>query len=298
MRYEKPPLSISELVTLLESRGLHISDRERAEHYLSNISYYRLSAYTFPFKNLETDTFSENTSFDDVLNLYLFDRNLRLLIFDVIERLEIAFRTQLIYQPAIQGGAFWFEDVNNYFNRLDAQKHLQKLDEEVRRSNEVFIKHCRMKYDSSPRPPAWMTFEVLSLGLLSKICRNLGSYKIRTEIAAHFGLTQNHFFESWLQCMVYVRNICAHHSRLWNRVLTIKPRIMQRSRSMWIDTSEIRNDKLYYFLCCLRFMLKEVDPGSKFAGRLKTLLAENTSVPISAMGFPDNWIDQEFWREI
>jgi abortive infection bacteriophage resistance protein len=106
MLYTKPSLSFGDQVKLLESRGLIINDQERAEHYLSNISYYRLSAYMLPFKEVGVDQFKPDVSFSTILDAYVFDRELRLLVFDAIERIEIAFRTQAIYQPAIVLGLF------------------------------------------------------------------------------------------------------------------------------------------------------------------------------------------------
>lgn len=106
MKYAKPALSIADQIKLVESRGLTIADRAKAERFLSNVSYYRLSGYMYPFKDLATDKFTGNITFDEIADLYLFDRDLRLLIFDAIETVEIAFRTQLIYQPSLAGGAF------------------------------------------------------------------------------------------------------------------------------------------------------------------------------------------------
>jgi len=89
-KYTKPALKIQDQVALLRQRGLVIVDNDRALRHLSNISYYRLSAYMLPFKKLDgnsiTDIFEDGTTWDDVYNLYRFDRKLRLLIFDAIER--------------------------------------------------------------------------------------------------------------------------------------------------------------------------------------------------------------------
>lgn len=285
---------------MLESRGLIVTDRSRAEHYLANISYYRLSAYTLPFRIPNTDKFEKDVSFEMVLNLYLFDRKLRLLLFDAFERFEIAFRTQAIYQPAMACGPFWFEDEANFLEKWRVPEQLAKIDEEVNRSKEVFIQHFRTKYTSQPRPPAWMTFEVLSLGLVSKLCQNLNNYAIRAAIAGHFGFTatQRGIFESWLQSVVYVRNICAHHSRLWNRTLTVRPAVLSKSAHPWItDSKTLSNNKLYYFLCCTLFLLRRVNPDTTFVSRLNALLREYPDISLAAMGFPVGWESQDFWKQ-
>lgn len=169
----------------------------------------------YPFKNLKTDRFESKTTFDEILDVYLFDRELRILVFDAIEKIEIAFRTQMIYQPSIGGGAFWFEDDSNFNDRNWMNEHLEQLDKEIDRSSEVFIDHFFKKYDEEKTPLAWMAFEVLSLGLLSKFYQNMRvSLKAKKEIANHFGISQPIVFQSWIRSITYVRNVCAHHSRL------------------------------------------------------------------------------------
>ena len=101
VRYTKPALTFEEQIALLKSRGLVIDDEQRATRHLSNVSYYRMSAYMLSFKKLDAnenvlDEFEEGTTWDNVYDLYKFDRKLRLLIFDAIERIEIALRTQVI----------------------------------------------------------------------------------------------------------------------------------------------------------------------------------------------------------
>jgi abortive infection bacteriophage resistance protein len=141
MKYNKPPLNIDQQIQLLRKRGLIINDAEKVKSYLSNVSYYRLSAYALPFqlKDDKAHKFIEHTSFDKILNLYLFDRELRLLILDVIERLEIAFRTQVIYNYSNKHGAWWYEDPKHFTNNFFYSKNLSKIDDEVERSGEVFM---------------------------------------------------------------------------------------------------------------------------------------------------------------
>ncbi len=95
MKFEKPPLTLKAQVDLLRSRGLIIEDSAKAEHYLQHINYYRLRSYLIPFEaNSTTHTVRPETSFDSVLELYVFDRELRLLLLDAIERFEVALRTR------------------------------------------------------------------------------------------------------------------------------------------------------------------------------------------------------------
>jgi abortive infection bacteriophage resistance protein len=175
MNFEKPFLTVEQQIDLLASRGLTIKDRERAKSYLSNISYYRLSAYAKYFQKKESPNheFHEGVDFDSILNLYLFDRELRILVFDLIEKLEIAFRTQLTYCYSVKHKGWWYEDPKYFINNFYYSKNLNKIDEEIERSSEYFITHYKKKYSSPQRPPAWMTFEVISMGSLSKTYKNL-----------------------------------------------------------------------------------------------------------------------------
>ena len=252
----------------------------------------------YPFKDLATDEFVGDVTFEEIVDLYLFDRGLRLLIFDAIETIEITFRTQLIYQPSIGGGAFWFEDAANFDDASRHAEHLRQLDAEVERSSgEVFIQHFFSKYDEEDTPPAWMTFELLTLGLLSKFYQNMRpSLKAKRDIANHFGVSQPVVFQSWIRSITYVRNICAHHSRLWNRILTNKPVIPRTPPAVWISASVSNNDKIYYFLCCLTHMLRTIQPKTTFVQRLKELLAKHPKVSRSAMGFPKDWESERFWQ--
>lgn len=113
--YKKKPLTYSQQVDLLKSRGLHFENISRAERYLSEISYYRLSAYFLPFCS-KKDKFNDNASFDRILDLYLFDRELRLLVFDAIERIEVAIRTQMIYQLSHKYNDSHWQDNAALFN--------------------------------------------------------------------------------------------------------------------------------------------------------------------------------------
>ena len=157
MKYDKPALTFEKQIEMLESRGLVVPDKVRAANYLSNINYYRLSAYMLPLKVVGGEQFIASTTFDNVLQLYLFDREFRLLIFDVIERLEIAFRTQMSYQLSLDGGPYWYED-RNYFRDADRwRKQLESIDSEIDRAREVFKDHFFEKYDEHTRMPIWMT---------------------------------------------------------------------------------------------------------------------------------------------
>lgn len=296
MKYSKPPLSIADQIKLLESRGLKIDNKQDAEKYLSNISYYRLSGYMYPFKDLESEQFLNQISFEEIIGIYFFDRELRLLLFDAIETIEITFRTQLIYFPSMENGAFWFEDKANFKDENWWSKHINELYEKVDRSDETFIKHFFDKYEDET-PPSWMTFEIVSFGLLSKFYQNIkDSSRSKKEISRHFGISQPIVLQSWMRSVNYVRNICAHHSRLWNNVLTNRPLIPHNPPDVWISDANPDNSKLYYFLCCLVYLLQHVKSDTHFVQKLDDLFLKYPNVSKEAMGFPKDWKNEKLWQ--
>ncbi|WP_192822693.1 Abi family protein [Rufibacter sp. LB8] len=296
--YNKPPLHIADQIQKLQSRGLKITDSIKADHCLSTVSYYRLSAYMLPFqvKGDNNHTFLPGTTFDQVFDLYVFDRELRLIIFDAIEKIEVALRTQIIYQLSIVHGAWWFEDLALFTNTSHQTQNLQKLAEEVNRSHEVFIDHYRNKYSQTQSPPAWMSLEVTTMGLLSKIFRNLKMSLEKKAVAAYFGLSP-YILESWMQSITYVRNNCAHHSRLWNRTLTIKPTLPNKPLKPWLANDDILSHKLYAFLSCLLYLLQTIAPENTCAARIKALTVSYPLVPLSRMGFHENWEHEVLWSK-
>lgn len=314
--YKKNFLTYTEQVNLLQSRGLLITDRERAERLLANISYYRLSAYMLPYKEKKgdviVDSFRKGTTWDMVYDLYVFDRKLRLLVFDAIERLEVAIRTQIIYQLSSKYGSHWhdnsaiFKDPERRTLRdrtivtFDVYADIQRHIEEQLNSNkaEVFIKHYKDKYCNPINPPSWMSVEIMYFNHLSRICSGLKERADIKGIADHFGLPPR-VFCSWLHTTNYVRNLCAHHARLWNRQMSIIPEQLGFSKTLiWISQPEkVQRSKIYYFLCMLMYMLQTIDPTSSLKHGLKALLAEYKNVvSLSAMGFPENWSDEKLWE--
>ena len=313
--YNKPPLTYTEQVELLISRGLLVSDKKRAERHLSNISYYRLSAYMRTYKQIANggilDDFIPGTTWDMVYNLYVFDRKL-LWVFDAIERLEVAIRTQIIYQLSHKYGSHWQDD-KNIFNSpetitlrdgrkvvkdvyVDIQRHIK---EQLNNNKaEEFIQHYCRKYDSPENPPSWMSVEVMYFNHLSRICTELKNRSDKTEIAKYFFLPPD-IFCSWLHTINYVRNICAHHARLWNRGLDITPKVLKFSRvRVWISKPDtVETSRIYYFLCMLNYLLQTINPTSTFKQRLKALLEEYSEiVSTDAMGFPHDWVNEKIWE--
>lgn len=306
----KSALPIHDQIKKLQSRGLIISDTQKISHYLSNISYYRLSAYFHIFLEEPKDQhkFKPGTTFDDVLDVYVFDRKLRVLLFDEIERLEIAFRTQLVLHCSLEFGNNWYENSKLFYNLDDYDKTLAIILDNILHSKEIFIKHYKSTYHSPPNPPAWMTIELISLTQLSILYKNLkiseGSAK--KNIAKHFGVSPQ-ILESWMETLSFIRNTCAHHSRLWNRGIPKGPKTPSNPQYLWtqhqfittLSSGKIDNQakKLYIVLCIVQYLIKIINPDTHFAKNLKRLLLEeHPNISLEAMGIPPGWDKEEFWN--
>lgn len=230
--YQKPALSFLQQLEHLEGKGMIFTDPANALTQLASISYYRLSGYWFPFRvrnefGYVTSQFEPETYFDLVIELYEFDRKLRVLVLDAIERVEVAIRTQFTYHIGHTYGAFGHANAQNFHPSFNHQSWLQKLEGETSRSNDEFINHFKRKYQGFPTIPIWMLTEVMSLGALSfgyqgLINNQRDGIEDKKAIAQHFNFHYKRLGD-WLHTLTYVRNICAHHSRLWNRELAIKP---------------------------------------------------------------------------
>lgn len=298
MKYTKQALSITEQIERLEYRGLQFNNKKKAAHYLSNISYYRLRAYTYSYQDNtdENHPFIKPVSFEEIIDLYVFDRRLRILIFNAIEKIEIALRTKIVYEYAVVHGSHWFENKELFHNAHFFIKNNNKLFEEVERSDETFIKHYNQKYKNPKYPPAWMSLEVASMGLLSKIFANLKNSPLKNKVCNEFGLKKSKYLTSWMHSFVALRNICAHHSRVWNRRFTAKPLIPYNTLNPFIKNQNIHANKLYAQLCCINYISSIISPESSFKHDLKQLLSSCNLVDTKEMGFPYNWEEEQIWK--
>lgn len=310
--YDKTPLPFDEQIKLLERRGLTIINETQAINFLQEISYYRLSAYFLPYQQTK-DRFNEGTTFDQIIQTYSFDRDLRLLVFDCIERIEIAIRTQLIYQMALHHNDSHWQDNQAHFvqpyynkigNKVDPYNDLQSIISKAKtaRTPEVYVKHYIDKYDSPANPPSWMCFELLTIGELSHIYRGLRNNNDKKRIADFFDVHPTVFI-SWLHSITYVRNICAHHARLWNKDLAIEPDILLKPVGKWISKQYENNKRVFYFICVLKYLLLRANPGNKLRIKIEALFDKYPFVPIQYIGIPSDgkgkmldWKSEDLWK--
>ena len=298
MKYQKQPLTFEEQADLIISRGLTVDNRDKLTKILQTVNYYRLSAYWYPFKQAD-ESLQAGTTFDKIWKRYVFDRQLRLLVMDAIERVEIAVRTSMVNIFSLKYGASGYLDITNFSAKYNPQSHQRFLNELKRntdRSSEEFVRHFKNRYDEESDLPLWMISELMTFGNMFSMFRGMEKY-LQKELAITYNIPSM-VLESWLQTLNYVRNLCAHHARLWNRELAIKPFIPYANKYPdWHSPVVIQKHRIFSVLTLLQYMLSFVAPNSQWKCRLEQLLKNYNDIPIVLMGFPENWQKSPIWRE-
>ncbi|MDC7979296.1 Abi family protein [Bacteroides faecis] len=174
--------------------------------------------------------------------------------------------------------------------------NLAVIRKEVSRSHDDFITEHFRRYSEPDLPPVWKTLEVISMGTLSKLYSNFSDATAKHAVAREFGLNHHKFLRSWLECLAVLRNCCAHHSRLSNRVFPVKPKMPERMPNKWITDFSFREQTLYPQLCYLVYWLNSIIPDNTFVVDFKQLLIKYPSVNTRLLGFPYNWEQEPLWR--
>ena len=299
MKYAKPPLTLEQQADQLLRRGM-AGDRDLMIARLRSVSYYRLSGYWFPFR-VADDNFKPGTCFDAVWGRYVFDRRLRLLVMDAIERIEVAVRSQLAHHHSLLHGPFAYATDPKTFPKLLAAKHqefLGHIAEETQRSRETFVRHFKTKYgDCHQHLPVWMAAEVMAFGTVLTFFRG-ASHRVKQLVADVFDVPDV-VFNSWLLTLNTIRNVCAHHGRLWNRELGIKPMIPRPAEYPdWHHPVAVPGNRVFAVLTICRWCLGRIAPQSRWPDRLHQLLASTTEIPLADMGFPNGWQQCPVWSPV
>ena len=276
-----------------------MKDEQLASFYLNHISYFRLKGYWW---DMQTDhvnhVFAPNSYFEDVIARYNFDRQLRLILFDAIEYIEIALRTKLIYHLSLAYGKFWYLD--NSISTDVAIHHdcLTDLQTEFARNGEIFAKDFRTRHPNDD-PEAWIIFEVATFGTLSKIYNNLKHQLPQKSIIANeFGLNLHNELSSWLAAISYLRNVIAHHSRVLGRNILKRPIIPQKPRNQWLqyEITPVQEKKPFVVISTMIYLCDAINPNNQIKSKLLSLFDSHPDIPIYKMGFFNNWQKEPFWK--
>jgi len=317
MPYNRPWKSFADQLQQLVDRGLEVTDPASAISYLDRIGYYRLSGYWYPFRQnapgpnpVKADDFVAGTHFSDALNLYVFDKKLRLLVLDALERIEVAIRVDLAHILG-QRDTFAYTDPQWFDGRFtrprgrqgksDHDQWLERYDRLVSRSKETFIRHYKTKYGLPL--PFWVAIEIWDFGTMSMLFAGMKG-KDRDQIGAKYGVGDGHIFASWLRSLNYIRNLCAHHSRLWNRNVVDQAKLPAaadaRDLAAFIGQPDLIARPFFYF-CILQWLMREICPNSHWHVRFKEHLLSfpedsNQICSLAQMGCPPGWEHWNLWQ--
>lgn len=303
MKYNKPPLTFNDQAKLLIKRGLIVNSEQELVDYLKQVNYYRLSGYWFSFKLIDPktgdETFRPGTTFEMIRERYEFDRALRLLLMDALEKVEVSiFRTRLVEETCLRYGCFGYINKNSFnpqFPQSDFDDLLLDIEEDERRSKEEFIKRYRQKYSEETHLPFWMAAELMSFGQMYTIYRNI-DICVKKGIAKEFNIFPP-VLDSWLLTLNYIRNACAHHSRLWNKPLPLAPRIPDyRHDNRWYKPVKLDNARIFFVLVIINYLLRNNQIGRQWNDSVHDLLAAYPNIPPRQMGFPEGWEGHPLWN--
>lgn len=275
-------MTIDEQVENLKSIGLIVDDEEYARKILNDISYFRLvKAYSLNLKP-KNGCYDKQTTFKEIVDLYLFNANFRQIIFPEIEKVEINVRCRVANFFAEQYGVLGYLQAENFADENYHAQFLKDINEEIGRNSKApFVRNFRENYEGG-NLPIYALVEVFSFGTLSKFYKNMLN-KDKKAIAKSFGVGYT-YFESWLESISYVRNICAHYGRIYNAKLSKTPILYKEYTQVGIG-----NNRIYGVLLCLKHLLKNDVHWNLFVDKIELLFDKYQYVKISTMGFPENW---------
>lgn len=296
--YTKQPFTNHEHIKLLQERGLIIENDDRALKYLDSIGYYRLSGYMYHLQNKkDNSSFLKGTTFSQIIDLYKFDKALRVLVLEYIERIEVCIRSKISNKYSLKYGFFWYLDSSLFADKSTFDIIKKEIDSTFKDPQEQFLKSFKYHYNDETFPPSNMALEILTFGKVSKLYKGLDNIELKIEIATEFGQASS-TLSSWLVYINNVRNICAHHARLWNKKVTAdRPIIPNRDKYKFngsIPSNIDFNTSFYCIASIIDRLLKSFNPGNSFTKRLSELIL-SYEINTELMGFPEDWKTEAIW---
>lgn len=315
----KPSTAIDEQLTLLANRGMVISDQEHARRWLTQVGYYRISGYFYPYR-LPSQTGSEprqgnfvgGTTFQSVSDLYEFDRKLRTLVHDATERVEVALRAQVSRILADQGPES-YRDADTFRDAFDHPRWLRTVEKRINRASSRSnpIKHYRAHYGG--RVPIWVAMDALDFADVSQAFEGLPSEDQRA-VGDALGITidpanlsknqrqkvnRHHPLTRWFEKLTVMRNTAAHHSRLWNRTMVPAGTTALKTVAGLESLASNQSEKVYDALLLTNKLLTSISPGTSWNTRIVDLIDSLEKIPgrsAQEMGFPLEWRKIGVWR--
>jgi len=311
----KPWKSVEAQLAILKGRGLQVDDDAKAFNYLERLGYYRLSGYLYPFRGFDItkdedgnlagtkriNAFQSGAHFQDAVHLYVWDKKLRLLALDALERVEMAVRVDVAHLLgkkdvyAHEHAHVFYQDFGSRIRRSGKTAHEEWLDsykKNLARSRRVeFVKHYLDKYG---KLPIWVSTEIWDFGLLSRLFAGM-KREDQQVIAVKYGLADGRVLASWLRSLNFIRNVSAHHSRLWN--VNILEYAAPVQGKYW---HQLKPQRPFFYFCMMQTMMNIICPNSHWDERFEQLMDEFPeldchAVSLNNFGLIDDWKDWDLW---
>lgn len=315
IHYAHPPLDVNQQIELLKEKGLIIVDDKLAQHWLSHVSYFRFKQYSYKFKDYKEQdgNYIPDTTFETVRELYIFDRKLKMILFEALESIEIAVKTILSNLMSVKHGVHWYTYPAHFFSdderrmitrnakngddipkSFDHKEFLRFIEKELEYPSEIFLQHYKRNYEPI-HPPSWMMMEIITFGTLSLMFENLKPSDEKNSLCESFQLTKKQLV-SWLHCFSFIRNKCAHHARLVYAKINFAPALPQKkSRQFLKEADMVAHDSLYAVLSCIQKMLLTCNNNSSFKENIISLTNEFLNIDFPHLGFTPNWKKEPIW---
>lgn len=282
MKTLEPAMNIEEQIDNLKEIGLIIDDIEYAKSFLNDVSYFRLiKAYSLGLKPKNSDYY-KGITFEEIVQLYLFNANFRQLLFAQIEKIEINLRCRISNYFSIKYGVLGYKNADNFVNGIYYNDFVEDMEKEINRNSKApFVKNFKTNYENGDIP-FYALVELFSFGTLSKFYKNMKNTD-KKAIASSFGIGYT-YLESWIENIAFVRNICAHYGRVYNVNLSKTPILYKQ-----YIADGISNLRVFATLLCMKHILKNDNHWKDFVDQIELLFEKYTSVKPKLMGFPNNW---------
>lgn len=282
LKEHQPSMSVDEQLKNLRAIGLKIDDENYARQILNDISYFRLiKAYGLGLKRKNTD-FDGSISFEQIVELYLFNANFRQLMFAMIERIEINLRCRIANHFSHTYGVLGYEEPLNFSNPDYHKEFLDDIENEISRNSKApFVKNFKNNY-ADVKIPFYALVELFSFGTLSKFYKNMKPQD-KKAVAQIYGVGYT-YLESWIEHIAFVRNICAHYGRLYNVNLAKTPKLYKQYSEKGISSVRV-----YATLLCIKHLVPNDRHWTEFVDTIELLFEKYFHVNKKLMGFPNDW---------
>jgi len=299
MEFNKTPLTLGEQIELLKLKGISFEDDAFARRVLTHVNYHRIQAYCSPIEIVGRENIGKSShslisskSFKYIFKLYTFDRSLRLLLLEAIEIVEIALRAHFVQVLVEKYGSHAYLKPDIFYRQDIHANCIASLDKQLLRTNEALVNNYRATYKKPPYPPIWVAVELLTLGGLSRWLENIKKRQDRQAVAQKLNLDEV-VARSFSHHLTHVRNICAHHGRIWNRKFTLTMRLPSNpvSLSSQFNKNSFDQRKVFNTLVILCWCVKTIDPETTWPARLKALLKTRSENELELIGAVYGWAD-------